>query len=255
MAPKTALYINGSRSSNGKEPQIARQKRLIRDVCQPLGIECHRTEAIYMNENTGLCEGSTFKSKTGNGRHIQGLAQAHKLALEKVSTGMYGEEVIILEDDVVLPLEDTNRVKEAFEDYTQGIGVYDIAYLGNCHENTCMHAYVVTKDSASKMLRETDFCTGAIDGKIMRRCMRGSLDCKYPDTIEPDVEVKSDNQSGIIYQGPEEVLGSVKLNSTGNDILRNKHSVHLNSLYVDKPTNLKINISVRETLDSGLMQF
>ncbi len=244
-----ALYINGTRSSNGLSAHVERENRLLSDVCIPLDIECSRTQAVYVDETFSYCKGSDFNKKHRNDRHVKGLSQAHRIALEKVSSGKYGDKVIIFEDDVVLPVKDAEKVKTMVHDYVARMDDdTDIAYLGNCHGKLCSHAYVTTTEAAKKILRhglddgqEATFCNTPIDKMIRQQCLsnsqeEGHLNCTYPKNISANLKVKTDNQSGLIYQGLETLLGSVKLTPDGNH-LKNKDSVDFNSLYVDKPAD------------------
>jgi len=234
-----ALYINGTRDSNGLSAHVDRENRILSDVCSPLGIECSRTQAVYVDETFSYCKESDFNRKHRNDTHVKGLSQAHRIALEKVSSGKYGNKVIIFEDDVVLPVKDAEKVKTMVHDYVAKMDDdTDIAYLGNCHRKMCAHAYVATREGAEKILRQGlhGFCNSAMDAMLKEQCL-GNLKCTYPKNIAANLEVKTDRQSGLIYQGLETLLGSVKLTPDGNH-LKNKDSVDFNSLYVDKPPHL-----------------
>ena len=191
-----ALYINGTRNSNGLSPHVERENRLLSDVCSPLDIECSRTQAVYVDETFSYCKESDFNRKHRNDTHVKGLSQAHRIALEKVSSGKYGDKVIIFEDDAVLPVKDAEKVKRMVHDYVARMDDdTDIAYLGNCHRDMCCHAYVATREGAKKVLRQElygqglKFCNAPIDAILKEQCLgnsqeeEGHLNCTYPKNI------------------------------------------------------------------------
>jgi len=216
-----ALYINGSRESGGEKAQKQREDRVLKEFCNPLNLDCTRTQAVFLNP------AATAWNKY---HHWVGLSIAHKRALDKVATGKYGERVIILEDDVVIPEHvSASQLSGKINAFLEDTADTDLVYLGNCNNRMCSHALAVTKSGAQKII-DTSACFGngdlsgkcsAVDEEYKSLCKLKKISCDYA-TNYPTYDIrpgshqttKHDRQKGLVHQGPQDSMGTHRIDKS-----------------------------------------
>ena len=143
-------------------------------LCKSLGINCTFSPAVYLTTNgKGRC-GSAAQSLTGGGRGVVGLHLAHIDVWKKTaSTNM---STFIFEDDArlpegvgaalankllrwillsarALPERNTSKITQPIAAKVTQEPQIDMVKLGYCYAGMCLHAYLLTPNGATALLR------------------------------------------------------------------------------------------------------
>ena len=196
-----AFIINGDKDGDNQSGRIKERWDRTKDICSDvLGLDCQRVPAYYVTSNMkedikSKC-GKSFINESANLRYVIGCKNAHRKALEAVI--QHRERSIIFEDDIILPLN-TNDVVSKIKDFIEENTNKDLAYLGHCWGDQCLHAYIVSPEAAKKLLDSIDWCNKIPVDVLMAEQCKNNLNCVYAKDYKGE---KPENSwsGGIILQ-------------------------------------------------------
>ena len=206
MSKMRAFIINGDKDGDNQSGRIKERWDRTKDICSDvLGLDCQRVPAYYVTSNMKedieeKC-GRSFVNESVNLRYVIGCKNAHRKALESVI--QHGERSIIFEDDIILPLN-TNDVVSKIKDFIEENKDIDLAYLGHCWGDQCLHAYIVSPEAARKLLDSIDWCNDTpVDVLFAEQC-KSNLTCVYAENYTGE-KPEGSWSGGIILQEGEPI--------------------------------------------------
>lgn len=185
-----ALIING-RPDGGENPDRWTSAKI---ACDSMGWACERSPAVFVGMDDYRVACGDHSNANRHEKYVRGCMFAHRRAFATVAKSE--GRAIVLEDDISAPSgTQINKHVQGFLDRNANV---DVAYIGHCFGDQCMHAYALTPTAAKKALDHIDWCgKRPVDNQLADMCASKQLSCAYA----PNGPVQSGSWgSGLIHQ-------------------------------------------------------
>jgi len=169
VMPDVAYIINGNPDGSKNMKRWPNAYKLCNLLGDRLGFECKHLPAKFVTDDDYIKECGDHTDNNKKDKYTRGCTYAHKNAFEQIVKN--NKSAIIFEDDINIDnyLETENNIRKILNNLPED---FDIIYLDYCWSNCkkqndydeyfknsnhtlCRHFYLVSRDGASKILKET----------------------------------------------------------------------------------------------------